>query len=219
MLVLSVFLTEGSINPFTDNIADFIIKSFGMEEKQVGLLICLLYVALIPFSLVLGKLIEVIPAQKRNLMILSKALYFGMLIWVSNLETTDRPTSFYYAVIIAFLLVMSFNWAVFHSIVEPITSYYVKEEHMGTAWGVIGSTLGFTQSVFSVCNIVITGSSLSQLKSYSSLIKMFVIVGGLSLLIAIWIRFRDYSILDKTYEERNEDEEDNHFKLQEDLTS
>ena len=87
---------------------------------------------------------------------------------------------------------MSLNWAVFHSIVEPITSYYVKEIHMGTAWGVVGSTIGCTLSFFSVCNMIITNSSLSQLKSYESLITLYIFASGLSLLVALWIRFRDY---------------------------
>jgi len=82
-------MTEGSINPFIDNIADFFIKKFGISQSTAGILIPILYVGLVPFSLILGKLIESYPAQKRNLMILSKAMYVVVLVWISQMKSTD----------------------------------------------------------------------------------------------------------------------------------
>jgi hypothetical protein len=50
------------------------------------------------------------------MMILGRALYFGSLIFLSLIPQTATPTSLNYLFIVGFLLIMSFNWAVFHSI-------------------------------------------------------------------------------------------------------
>jgi hypothetical protein len=75
----------------------------------------------------LGKLVEVIPSQKRNIMIGSRLLYMIALIVLLNIPQTDTPSSLNYVIIIVFLLIMSFNWAVFHSILEPGLACFVKE--------------------------------------------------------------------------------------------
>ena len=56
-----------------------------MPEGTVGILVAMLFIALVPFSLFLGKFIEVYPAQKRNIMVFSKVFYLGMLIWMNQL--------------------------------------------------------------------------------------------------------------------------------------
>ena len=133
-------------------------------------------------------------------MVIGKALYLVALIVLYQMPKTDSPSSLYYIMVIVFLLMMSFNWAVFHSIVEPCIAYYVQEQHLGTAWGIVGSTLGLCQSIFSLVNIWITSSSKSELLSYSYLMLNYIVVGGVSLGVGLWIRCRDYSRLDSRLE-------------------
>jgi len=130
-------------------------------------------------------------------MLFGRALYFVALIFLSLIPQTDTPSSLNYLVVILFLFIMSFNWAVFHSILEPCIAYYVEEKALGSAWGVVGSSLGLSQSIFSLMNIGITSSSKSLLKSYEKLIIYYIVIAGLALLVACWIRFRDYTPLDK----------------------
>jgi hypothetical protein len=195
--VVSIFFTEGSINPLTDNVSDYITKSFGIPSQTVGNLVPILFICLIPFSIILGKFVEKFPAQKRNMMIIGRVLYMFSLIILRQIPQTDTPSSGYYFAIIVFFLIMSFNWAVFHSILEPCIAYFVEEKDIGSALGLVGSAMGFCQSVFSIMNIVVTSSSKSLLSSYSSLIFYYILIAGVALLLSIWIRLRDYSILDR----------------------
>ncbi len=177
--------------------SDYVSKSFGIEPETVGNLVPILFICLIPFSIILGKFVEVYPAQKRNTMIFSRLLYMIALIILRSIPQTDTPTGGYYVAIILFFLIMSFNWAVFHSILEPCIAYFVEEKDIGTAMGLVGSAMGFCQSVFSIMNILVTTSSKSLLNSYSSLIFNYIVISAVSLLLAIWIRARDYSVLDR----------------------
>jgi fucose permease len=127
VIIISIFFTEGSINPIIDNLSDFITKSFGIQSSQVGMIVPILFISLTPFSLILSKFIEHFPSHKRNMMIASRLLYTIALIILINIPQTDTPSFFNYAVIIIFLIIMSFNWAVFHSILEPGLACFVKE--------------------------------------------------------------------------------------------
>jgi hypothetical protein len=137
------------------------------------------------------------------MMIASRLLYVIALIVLINIPQTDTPTFFNYAIIIIFLVVMSFNWAVFHSILEPGLACFVKEQELGTALGIMGSCMGLSQSLFSLMNITVTTSSKSLLKSYSTLIFYYVIIASVSVLLAIWVRVRDYDVLDKQFSEED----------------
>lgn len=201
VLILSVFFTEGSINPVIDNLSDYISRSFGIQLSTVGMIVPILFICLTPFSMFLGKIIELYPAQKRNIMIGSRLAYFIALIFLLNIPQTDAPTSSHYVIIVFFLLIMSFNWAAFHSILEPGVAYYANKNELGTAMGVMGSAIGLTQCVFSLMNISVTSSSKSLLMSYSTLIFNYIIVAGVSVALAVWVRFRDYSALDRSFEE------------------
>ena len=130
-------------------------------------------------------------------MIIGRVLYMISLIILRQIPQTDTPSSGYYFAIIVFFLIMSFNWAVFHSILEPCIAYFVEEKDIGSALGLVGSAMGFCQSVFSIMNIVVTTSSKSLLSSYSSLIFYYILIAGVAVLLSIWIRLRDYSILDR----------------------
>ena len=186
--------------PIADNIADLLNKSFGMPQNVVGSLVFILYVGSLPFALYIGHFIEAYPQHKRNMMVGSKAVYLVLVILLVSLSETDSPSAWHYIVVVLFLVVFSFNLTVFHSIVEPITSYFIRPHLMGTSWGIIGSTLGLCQSVFSVVNMEVLSSSASTLKAYSSILTLYLIIAVLSLLIALWIRFRDaYRVLDKPY--------------------
>ena len=139
-------------------------------------------------------------------MVWSKAAYLLLLVMVAILPRTDQPSAMHFIVIVLFLVVFSFNLAVFHSIVEPITSYYIKAEHMGTSWGIIGSSLGLCQCTFSLINMWVLSSSASALKAYSKLTVLFVVMAILSLGIAFWIRWRDtYDSLDRPFVENEND--------------
>lgn len=116
MLVLSVFVVEGSISSFIDNMSDFFVKSFGMEVETVASMVPILFLLLTPFSLLLGKFVEHFPAQKRNMMLFARLLYLLAMVALASLPQTDQPSSFNYLAVVSFLVVMSFNWAVFHSI-------------------------------------------------------------------------------------------------------
>jgi uncharacterized membrane protein YidH (DUF202 family) len=74
---------------------------------------------------------------------------------------------------------------------------------LGTALGIMGSCMGLCQSIFSLMNITITTSSKSLLKSYSTLILCYIIIAAISVLLAVWVRVRDYGILDKEFSETN----------------
>ena len=91
------------------------------------MIVPILFICLTPFSFILSKFIEHFPSQKRNMMIASRLLYVIALIVLINIPQTDTPTFFNYAIIIIFLVIMSFNWAVFHSILEPGLACFVKE--------------------------------------------------------------------------------------------
>lgn len=134
-------------------------------------------------------------------MIGSRLAYFIALILLRNIPQTDAPTSSHYVIIVFFLLIMSFNWAAFHSILEPGVAYYANKNELGTAMGVMGSAIGLTQCVFSLMNISVTSSSKSLLMSYSTLIFNYIIVAGVSVALAVWVRVRDYSALDRSFEE------------------
>jgi hypothetical protein len=176
------------------------------------MMVPILFICLTPFSIVLGKFIELFPAQKRNIMIGSRLLYFLALIALIQIPQTDDPTTLNYFFIIAFLLIMSFNWAVFHSVLEPSLAYFVKESELGTALGIMGSSIGLCQSVFSLMNIKVMGSSKSLLKSYSTLIFNYIIIAGVAVALAIWVRIRDYHTLDKEFSEH--EDPDNFAKVE-----
>lgn len=72
--------------------------------------------------------------------------------------------------------------------------------------------MGLCQSIFSLMNITITTSSKSLLKSYSSLILCYIIIAVISVFLAIWVRVRDYDILDKEFEEEHS-EASNYAKI------
>ena len=134
------------------------------------------------------------------MMVWSKAAYLLLLILVAILPRTDQPSALHFIILTLFLVVFSFNLTMFHSIVQPVTSYYSKPEHIGTSWGIIGSSLGLCQSTFSLINIWVLSSSASALKSYSKLTVLFIFMAVLSLLIALWIRFREtYNQLDRPF--------------------
>jgi hypothetical protein len=68
----------------------------------------------------------------------------------------------------------------------------------------MGSTLGLCQSIFSLMNIYVTTSSKSLLRSYSTLLFNYIIIAGVSIAFAVWVRLRDYSILDEEFTEIKE---------------
>lgn len=57
VLILSVFFTEGSINPVIDNLSDYISRSFGIQLSTVGMIVPILFICLTPFSIILGQII------------------------------------------------------------------------------------------------------------------------------------------------------------------
>lgn len=94
---------------------------------------------------------------------------------------------------------MSFNFAVYYSSISPSISFLVDEGVLGTAWGVAGSAIGFSQCLVPLLFILIIGDRGDLGVAYKDLSGVGIMLATVSLGFAMWVNYYDYEILDIKY--------------------
>lgn len=72
----------------------------------------------------------------------------------------------------------------------------VEEKVLGTAWGIAGSVVGFSQCIVPLIFIKIIDSDPNLSISYRSLSLFSCSLAIIPVLFALWIYFRDYRKID-----------------------
>lgn len=101
---------------------------------------------------------------------------------------------------------MAFNFAVYYASITTSISFLVDSSILGTAWGVAGSMIGFSQCLVPLLFITIIGGQTQLSEAYKNLSGMGVILAIIPLLFAMWVNYYDfyYDILDVRYAESDD---------------
>jgi len=79
----------------------------------------------------------------------STVLYsIGLLAvyYLPNITGDDETPSFHYVVIGFQFLTVSYLLSILYGVLSSSIVYIVSSKHLGIAWGVIGSTIGFSEA-------------------------------------------------------------------------
>jgi hypothetical protein len=147
ILIGVIFFTEYCVGPFIDNLNDTLVKRFQIPYVTAGEILIIPYGLASILSIALGKMLSIRPTWRRKSFFLASLLYFlGLagLYFLPNIRKGDKASSFHYVVIAFFCIAMSFIFAEIYSCLCSCIIYVVEKKYLGTAWGVIGSTLGFS---------------------------------------------------------------------------
>lgn len=95
---------------------------------------------------------------------------------------------------------MAFTFSIYYVSITPAVSFFIPEDVVGTAWGVAGSAVGFSQCLIPLLVMAVLGSSTDLPRMYSHLSALGFGLSIIPLGFAMWINyFDDYDILDVRY--------------------
>lgn len=147
------------------------------------------------------------PKTRRTLMFVSTAIYLLGQILLYFLPETKEATPWYYVVIVFFCLTNGFGFAILFSGLQAALPYVVEKKSIGTAYGVLGCAVGFSQSVMPFVNTAIIDSDPDLSVSYTTLNLFYIGFASISLGLAIYIKCGSFESVDQKFSEMEDDEE------------
>lgn len=100
-------------------------------------------------SYVLGLMLDKKPKLRRVIIFSSTILYtIGLLVvyYLPNVSGDDETPIFHYIVICLQLFTLSYLISILYGVLSSSIVYIVSPKYLGIAWGVIGSTIGFSEA-------------------------------------------------------------------------
>lgn len=94
---------------------------------------------------------------------------------------------------------MAFQFAVYYASISPSIAFLADPSALGTAWGVAGSAIGFSQCLVPLLFMAVIGGRVDLAGAYKDLSGVGVVLATIPLGFAIWINYFDYQILDMRY--------------------
>ena len=98
-----------------------------------------------------------------------------------------------------FLFSLALYATVYYASLTSAAPFLVKKSVLGTAWGIVGSSIGFVQCIIPLCYIFIIQRKANLAEAYSDLTLFSCGLIFITTLFAAWIFIRDYKILDTKY--------------------
>jgi len=99
---------------------------------------------------------------------------------------------------IFFCLTLSFGYSVTFSGLQASIPYVVNKKTIGTAYGVLGCVIGFSQSITPFANIAIIDSDPDLAISYKALNLAYAIFAVLTVCLALFMKKKSFDGLDRT---------------------
>lgn len=196
IIAASIFFFESSLGPVNDNLNELLVARFGISYTDAGKLL-LIHFTLLPFiSALFAYFLRKKPSIRRMSIVVSSLLYVIAHLVVYFLPNSPEPQYYHYLVIVIFLVILSVNFTIYYVSLTAAISFLVEEEVLGTAWGIAASMVGFSQCLVPLAFIKIIDSNSDLAISYKSLSLFTTSLAVIPFLFALWIYFRDYSILD-----------------------
>ena len=103
------------------------MKSYGIPYEEVGKFLLIPYSGLAILSIIIGNILKTKPYLRRILFILSSFLYLLAFIGLYKIPNTKNPSPLHYSIIIIFLAVMSFAFAVYYTCLTSSIPYVVHK--------------------------------------------------------------------------------------------
>lgn len=86
----------------------------------------------------------------RRILILSSTLIYSIgllaMYYLPNVTENDKTSIFHYVIISFQFLTVSYLLSVLYGVLSSSIVYIVSPKYLGIAWGVIGSTIGFSEA-------------------------------------------------------------------------
>lgn len=133
-----------------DNLNDTIVKRFKITYVNAGYLMFIPYGAAAIISIFLGLILEKKPKLRRTLIGSSTISYsLGLLLmyFLPNIGDDDEPTALHYVVIALQFFTVSYSLSILYGVLSSSIVYIVRPKNLGIGWGVIGSTIGFSEAI------------------------------------------------------------------------
>lgn len=156
---------------------------------------------LIIFGFLTGILMRKFSSWRRKIILGSAILFFLGHLGLFFLPNTASPEPYHYGIVIVFLFFMSLKYSVYYSAILTSVSYFVDQNFLGSAWGIICSTIGLSRCVMPLIQMKIIDSDTNLGNSYKMLSLFVWIFSFISLGFSILINCCDFSTLDQYYKD------------------
>lgn len=199
VLILAELFTEVSLGSFNDNLNDLIVKRFNIPYADAGILLVIPFASVAILSILFSIVMNKHPKTRRTLMVASTVLYLVGQIVLYFLPDTQEPTAWYYVVISFFCLTNGFGFAILFSGLQAAIPYVVEKKTIGTAYGVLGCAVGFSQCLMPFVNIAIIDSDPDLSISYTTLNLFYIGFATISLSLAVYIKCGAFESVDQKF--------------------
>lgn len=100
---------------------------------------------------------------------------------------------------------MSLLIAITWTVIYPSVIYFLNKKYLGTAYGVIGASIGLAQCVGPLINAVWIDSTNILSESYKNLYLYYVVISMAPILLSVWIFFRpEFDKMDRPTDDKVE---------------
>lgn len=176
-----------------------IVKRFNFGYTIAGKFLLIPFSALAIFTLIMSTVLRKRPSVRRLSMLIGTGVYLFAHICLYFLPNTQEPQFYHYIVVIFFLFSMAFQFAIYYASISPSIAFLADPSALGTAWGVAGSAIGFSQCLVPLLFMAVIGGRVDLAGAYRDLSGVGVILAIIPLGFAIWINYFDYQTLDMRY--------------------
>lgn len=200
ILVFITLFSECSMCAFNDNLNDMLNKRFGFSYTDAGKLLMIPFGAMTIYSMIIGKVLAILPHIRRKILVLTFAFNFFMIIILYYLPNSTQPSSYHYFFVIVFLLSESVGLGTYYSGVMPLVVLVVPETTLGLGWGIIGTAIAFSGAFGpAIYGVVVSLSEDNLSEGYQNLTLCGAVFSCFSLITVEYLYFGSFGIFNKKY--------------------
>jgi hypothetical protein len=129
------------------------------------------------------------------------------MYFLPNVSDGDQPTMIHYIVIILQFVTISYSMSVMYGVLSSSIVYIIDAKYLGIGWGVIGSTIGFSEAVSPLVIATILESEDTLALGYQKLTLIVFLASLFACIFSVWIMCGSFQSLDTNSSNKYQEKE------------
>jgi hypothetical protein len=193
-----------AVLPIIDNLNEAFVVSYNIPYVTAGFILMTVTFLTGIFLVVIGIMHTKFPNSKRISFIIVSVIYFISLSVLYVIPTIHKDMStptIHYIFAFFFLIAKAASITILWAFIYTSVIYFVDEKHLGTAYGILLTAMGFGECIGPIINALILNTNSDLSVSYKNFFLYYTCISMIPILIAVWIKFRpEFDIIDQATE-------------------